>query len=77
MNASCLKTVNANNGEPGQPTTGEVNTVVPDGTIFVSGDHRQGSFSFDSRNGLGMIPLYDIVGPVSLRIFPFDEIRTF
>jgi signal peptidase I len=66
-----------NNGEPGKPTTGEVDTVVADGTIFVSGDHREGSFSYDSRNGMGTIPLYDIVGPVSLRIFPFTKIRGF
>ena len=69
-----------NNGEPGSPTSGEADEIVPDGEIFVSGDHRQGNFSFDSRNGaegMGTIPLYDVVGPASLRIFPFDEIRTF
>jgi len=66
-----------NNGEPGSPTSGSGDWTVPEGTIFVSGDHRQGSFSLDSRNGLGMIPLYDVVGPVGLRIFPFDAIRTF
>jgi signal peptidase I len=66
-----------NNGEPGSPTTGDVDTVVPPDTLFVSGDHRQGNYSFDSRNGLGYIPLYDVVGPVSLRIFPFTGIRGF
>ena len=64
-----------NNGEPGSPTSGEVDTIVPEGEIFVSGDHRQGNYSYDSRNGLGTIPLYDIVGPVSFRVFPFDKIR--
>jgi signal peptidase I len=67
----------SNNGEPGSPTSGEVDTTVTDGTIFVSGDHREGSFSYDSRNGMGTIPLYDVVGPVSIRIFPFTKIRTF
>jgi len=67
----------ANHGEPGSPTSGEVDTTVADDTIFVSGDHRQESFSYDSRNGMGTIPLYDIVGPVSLRIFPFTKIRSF
>ncbi|MDB5165380.1 MAG: lepB [Candidatus Saccharibacteria bacterium] len=66
-----------NNGEPGSPTSGEVDAVVPDETIFVSGDHRQESFSYDSRNGLGTIPYYDIIGPVSLRIFPFTKMRSF
>lgn len=66
-----------NNGEPGSPTSGSANVVVPKGELFVSGDHRQGNYSLDSRNGLGTIPLYDVVGPVSLRIFPFDKIRWF
>ena len=66
-----------NHGEPGSPTSGEVDVTVPDGELFVSGDHRQGSFSLDSRNGLGTIPLYDVIGPVSLRIFPFDKLRGF
>ena len=66
-----------NKNEPGQPTSGDVDTTVPEGTIFVMGDHRQGSYSCDSRNCMGPIPLYDIVGPVSLRIFPFNKIRSF
>lgn len=67
----------ANRGEPGSPTSGEVDETVPEKELFVSGDHREGNFSYDSRNGLGTIPYYDIVGPVSVRIFPFDKIRTF
>lgn len=69
-----------NNGEPGSPTSGTADVVVPEGEIFVSGDHRQGNFSFDSRNGdqgMGTIPLYDVIGPVGMRIFPFNKIRTF
>ena len=66
-----------NHGEPGSPTSGEVDEIVPGGELFVSGDHRQGNYSLDSRNGLGTIPLYDVVGPVSLRIYPFDKIRNF
>ncbi len=67
----------ANHGEPGSPTSGSVDEVVPKDQLFVSGDHRQGNYSLDSRNGLGTIPLYDVVGPVSLRIYPFNKIRTF
>ncbi len=66
-----------NGGKPGSPTSGEVDTIVPSNELFVSGDHRQGSYSYDSRNGLGTIPLYDVVGPVALRIFPFNKIQTF
>ena len=66
-----------NDGEPGSPTSGTVDTVVPKGEIFVSGDHRQESYSYDSRNGLGTIPLYDVIGPVKVRLYPFDKLRTF
>ena len=62
---------------PGSPTSGDVDTTVTEGTLFVSGDHREGSYSYDSRNGLGLIPFYDVVGPVSTRIYPFNKIRTF
>jgi signal peptidase I len=67
----------ANHGEPGNPTSGTVDTIVPDGELFVSGDHREGNYSLDSRNGLGTIPFYDIIGPVSVRIFPLNKIRWF
>lgn len=63
---------------PQSPTSGDgVDVTVPDGTVFVSGDNRIGNNSYDSRTGLGTIPTFDIVGPVSLRIFPFTEIKSF
>lgn len=62
---------------PGSPTSGDVDTVVTQGTLFVIGDHREGDYSFDSRSGLGFIPFYDIVGPVDLRIYPFNKIRLY
>lgn len=63
---------------PGSPTRGDESTTVNEGSLYVMGDHRQGDFSCDSRdNCLGQIPFYDVVGPVSLRIWPLDKIRTF
>lgn len=62
---------------PKEHTSGEVDTIVPDGELFVSGDNREGSNSWDSRNGLGTIPYCRIIGPVILRLFPLDKIRTF
>lgn len=67
----------ANNQSIGHPISGATDIVVPENEIFVSGDHRQGNYSYDSRNGLGTIPLYDVIGPVGVRIFPFDKIRLF
>ena len=62
---------------PKEYTSGEVDTIVPEGELFVSGDNREGSNSWDSRNGLGTIPYCRIIGPVILRLFPFDKIRGF
>lgn len=57
---------------PKSPVSGQVDTTVADGTIFVCGDNRIGENSFDSRTGLGTIPTFDIIGPVGLRIWPLN-----
>jgi signal peptidase I len=62
---------------PKKYTEGDLDVTVPEGEIFVSGDNREASNSYDSRNGLGTIPLYDVIGPASFRFFPFDQIRFF
>ncbi len=62
---------------PKSPTKGEVDLTVPEGEVFVSGDNRVGEYSFDSRNGLGTVPLDLIQGPVGLRIFPLSKFRSF
>ena len=68
----------AKDGEgPKEYSSGEIDITVPAGELFVSGDNREGSYSKDSRNGLGTIPYCRIVGPVVLRLYPFDRIRVF
>ena len=63
---------------PQSPVSGEgLDTVVADGTIFVAGDNRIGENSYDSRTGLGTIPFFDIVGPVTLRLWPITQFKTF
>ena len=62
---------------PKKRTSGEVDVTVPEGELFVSGDNREGSNSWDSRNGLGTIPYCRVIGPVMMRLFPLDKIRTF
>lgn len=56
--------------------TGQVDEVVKPGMLFVIGDNRGGQESMDSRNGLGQIPLDNVVGPVAIRIYPFSKIST-
>lgn len=64
-------------GTPRKPTSGSVDEVVDPGTLFVAGDNRVGQNSEDSRDGLGLIPLSDMIGPVSVRIYPFNKISIF
>lgn len=62
---------------PKEYTSGEVDMVVPEGEIFVSGDNREGAHSYDSRNGLGTVPYCRIIGPALFRLYPFTKMRGF
>lgn len=68
--------VDENNG-PKEYSSGDVDMIVPAGELFVAGDNREGSHSFDSRSGLGTVPFCRIIGPAVLRIYPLDQIRFF
>lgn len=68
--------VDENNG-PKENSSGDVDMIVPEGEIFVAGDNREGTHSFDSRSGLGTVPFCRIIGPAVLRVYPFDKIRFF
>lgn len=68
--------VDENDG-PKSEIFGEVDMTVPSGELFVAGDNREGLNSLDSRSGLGTIPYCRVIGPVALRIYPFNKIRLF
>lgn len=58
-------------------TTGNVDVVVGDNELFVCGDNRSPGGSLDSRSGLGLVPVQNIVGRLWIRYFPFDEFKVF
>lgn len=68
--------IDENNG-PKKQIDGEVDMVVPENELFVSGDNREETHSFDSRNGLGTVPYCRVIGPAVFRLWPFDKLKFF
>ncbi|NGP44499.1 signal peptidase I [Bacillaceae bacterium SIJ1] len=50
--------------------TGDIDQIVPKGSLFVLGDNRRGSS--DSRH-FGFVPIDHVVGEVSLRFWPLNQ----
>lgn len=57
----------------GMYTDGNIDIIIPQGYYFTMGDNRM--ISRDSRDqSIGVIKEDEIVGRISMRLYPFDEI---
>ncbi|MCW5952933.1 MAG: signal peptidase I [Propionibacteriaceae bacterium] len=76
----------ATTGRQVDPSTMQFDIVVPAGTIFVMGDHRNASrdsrcYLFEETDGpagsAAFIPTENVVGSAIAIVFPFDRMRAF
>nr|WP_330396813.1 signal peptidase I [Anaeromicrobium sediminis] len=57
----------------GEYTSGEIDAVIPEDTLFVMGDNRENSL--DSRDErVGFVPTDTVRGKVLVRLYPFNKI---
>lgn len=59
--------------EPTDPTSNQSSWDVPEGSLFVLGDHRQASTDSRARS-VGFVDVDDVVGRAWLRFFPLDTL---
>jgi signal peptidase I len=60
----------------GTCTEGDIDETIPRGNVFVLGENRTPGGSSDSREW-GLLPSYDIIGNVVLRLYPVSSLRLF
>lgn len=68
---------NTDYGATLEPTVGNVDIMVGDNELFVCGDNRAPGGSLDSRSGLGLVPVQNIVGRLWIRYFPLSEFKVY
>lgn len=60
-----------------QNGTGNIDYTIGEDQLFVSGDNRVPGGSLDSRNDLGLVPIKNVIGELSVRIYPIDDFHAF
>lgn len=58
-------------------TAHSISLRIPEGHVFVIGDHRESGGSSDSRNDFGPVDIDLLIGKTVLRLWPLDTARTF
>lgn len=68
---------NTSYGKSLSPTVGNVDITVGKDELFVCGDNREPGASLDSRSGLGLVPVQNVIGRLWIRYFPLSEFKTY
>lgn len=63
-------------GISGASTLGDDDRIIPKDSVYVIGDNRHPSGSYDSREW-GPVPSENIIGKAVLRLLPLDAVKTF
>jgi signal peptidase I len=68
---------NTDYGSKLDPSIGNVDITVGANEIFVCGDNRGPGGSLDSRTGVGLVPVQNIVGRLWIRYYPFNVFKSY